>query len=86
MAIDIVGTKATMTPRPGWTGKEQVRFIADDRRGGKTSSNLVTLTVREQVVPPPLRSGILIVLGILAVGLIVQAFRRLKSHLLNLLF
>lgn len=79
IAIDIVGTKATFTPKTGWTGQEQVRFTADDKRGGKIQSNPVVLTVREQIVPPPVRMGILVLLGLVGIWLIVYAFRKLRK-------
>ncbi|HLC33360.1 MAG TPA: hypothetical protein VJJ82_06045 [Candidatus Nanoarchaeia archaeon] len=80
IAIDVLGSMATFTPRVGWTGQEQARFTADDKRGGKITSNPVILTVRDQIVPPPVRSGILVLLALAGAALVVQAVRRLRKY------
>ena len=64
ITIDIIGSRATLTPEPEWTGTELARFIADDGKGGKITSNAVQLNVREQIASRPVKITVFTIIGI----------------------
>jgi PGF-pre-PGF domain-containing protein len=78
IAIDISGSTAFMTPDPGWTGEERVKFGASDGKGGFIASNTVPLRVQSHLIPPRIQPIIALVLAIIALILIVWSIRSQK--------
>jgi len=74
IVITISGDVATLTPEQDWTGTRTVVFTADDRKGGKVSSNEVTLTVIEAPEPTfwtNVRQGFETYAGYIVLGIIL---------------
>lgn len=80
IAIDISGSTAFMTPDPGWTGEERVKFGASDNKGGFIASNTVPLRVQSHLIPPRVQPYIAFVIAILALILIVWSIRSHKKR------
>ena len=77
--VTISGNIATLTPEKDWNGVRTIIFTADDGKGGKVSSNKVTLTVAD-VAEPTFWSNILsgveryaafIVIGVILLVLLI---------------
>ena len=78
--IDITGNTAHMTPKTGWTGEEQVKFIADDGKEGKMTSNTVPLRVSANIISQKTQTYLAIALGLLALLILTWATRSPKKR------
>jgi PGF-pre-PGF domain-containing protein len=79
IAIDISGNTAFMTPDPGWTGEERVKFGASDSKGGFISSNTVPLRVEKHLIPVRIQPFIALLVAVLALILILWSIRSHKK-------
>lgn len=79
ISVEITGSTAYFTPQTGWTGEERVRFIADDGKGGKITSNVVPLRVQQRVIPASWQPYIAIILAIAAILLLLWTVKQLQN-------
>ncbi len=80
ITIDIAGSTAYLTPETGWTGEERVKFMADDEKGGKMTSNTVPLRVQKILIPARIQPYIAILIAIIAIILLIWSVRLQKKN------
>jgi len=81
ITIDIIDDTAYFTPKPGWTGIEQVRFMADDGKGGTITSNTANLIVKESMLSPAARTIFNTIIILLLVLIVIAVFLSFKREL-----
>lgn len=72
--VTISGNTATFTPEKDWFGERSITFTADDGKGGKVSSNPVTLVVSDVAEPTfwdNLRAGFEKYAGYIVAGIVL---------------
>ncbi len=74
IVVTISGMEATLTPEKDWFGTRNITFSATDGKGGKVTSNNVSLTVRDVAEPTfwtNLWNGIQHYAGYIVVGIVL---------------